>query len=105
MTNLHIKHHGLAVNIIPVLYHGGAGGLGNESKEKGWFLHKTNQTNTLKDIAIEVLSGQNQCFPLQCVLKMIGFDDAIEFNSKVDASVHVKDGFSAYCETGYSSKC
>ena len=36
---------------------------------------------------------------------MISFDDAVEFDSKVDASVHVKDGFSAYCETGYSSKC
>ena len=74
------------------------------SKEKGWFLHKTNRTNTLKDIAVEILSGQNQCFPLQCVLKMIGFDNAVEFDSKVDASVHVKDGFSTYCETGFSSK-
>ena len=28
MTNLHIKYHGSVGNIIPVLHHGGAGGLG-----------------------------------------------------------------------------
>ena len=56
------------------------------SKEKGWFLHK--------DIAVKILSGQDQCFPLQCVLEMIRIDDAVEFNSKVDASVHIKDGSS-----------
>ena len=77
MTNLHIKHHGLAVNIIPVLHHGDTGGLGecfdsdieNQNiswkQGKGMVLHKTNRTNTLKGIAVEILSGQNQCFPLQ----------------------------------------
>ena len=67
------------------------------SKEKGWFLHKTNQPNTLKDIAVEILSGQNQCFLLQCVLEMIGIGDAVKFDSKVDASMYVKDG-SSFCK-------
>ena len=110
MTNLHIKYHGLAVNIISVLHHAVLVDWGNvltvilkskyerdRSKEKGWFLHKTSRTNTLKDIAVEILSGQNQCFPLQCRLEMIGIDCTVKFNSKVDASVHVKDG-SSFCK-------
>ena len=43
-------------------------------KEKGWFLHKTRPQKTLKDVAVEILSGGNPCLPLEVVLDMIGID-------------------------------
>ena len=43
-------------------------------KEKGWFLHKTRPRKTLKNVAVEILSGGNPCLPLEVVLDMIGID-------------------------------
>jgi len=42
--------------------------------EKGWFLHKTRQRKTLKDVAVEILSGGNPCLPLEAVFDLIGID-------------------------------
>ena len=64
-------------------------------KEKGWFLHKTSTRNTLKDVALEILSGKNECFPLKTVCEMLGINDQhVEFDTMVDVTAQVKDGSS-----------
>ena len=57
-------------------------------KEKGWFLHKTSTRNTLKDVALEILSGKNECFPLKTVCEMLGINDQhVEFDTMVDDTI------------------
>ena len=57
------------------------------NKEKGWFLHKTGRMRSLKDIAIDILSGQNPCCPPSWVLETFGIADAekaAEFDTVVN---------------------
>lgn len=63
--------------------------------EKGWFFHKTLKNKTLKDVAWEILSGQNPCFDMSRVTEFLGLDDALMNAVKFDTfvtSVKIKQG-------------
>jgi len=62
--------------------------------EKGWFFHKTVKNKTLKDVAWEILSGQNPCFDMSRVAEFLGLDDddalmtAVKFDTFDKTSMH-----------------
>ena len=68
--------------------------ISGKTTEKGWFLHKTRRANTLKDVALEILSGENPCVTVACVMEMIGID-----NADTDAMAAEFDSHSVMSET------
>ena len=65
--------------------------IGEGGHERGCFLHKTGISKSLKDVAFEILTGQNPCFDVPSVTNFLGFDmtdtDSAEFDTVVETTV------------------